>query len=921
MNAAVVTRFVLIAFILFTCCSVEPLCAELPRRINAWLVAGPFPCANDAALGTDYLGGETAAAPQSGAAAGGRTWQPMDDRVYCRNQDDYIDFSTWFLPSRPGAPAGGNQQVLAYAHAYVWSPAAQALKLRFGAADGARVWLNGGLVAYVPMTDRQPLRDQFVYDVNLQEGWNRLLVKVGNRARIWGFYAGLTDAAGAPVTGLEYAVDAPAGALAITTSQLPDGYTGWPYRWLTLDAAAPHPSVPSASPVRMLAKGGTPPYRWSVTAGALPPGLSLAQGEGELLGTCDEHPGDYTFTLRLQDSLGASIERELTLRVATRPTLWMEQEKIGGLLHGSLDDPQHAHGPPLLQAQDMQRQGYAYAAQTGGWFSDLAQQTFAYTRYPEHQQAFEAHGIRFGSYVHLMDRLASILPNEDYTSWSRFLDIQHRYFEEWPREARPAVLWMDAAFFGAPHTALDYDDPANPGFDFDALYSMAKTVSPETLLVANCGGNIALDWRMGDCDVFSTEGMNDGTDPYWMRFPEGRSGRNPKPIPNESWRYPFNSAQWGNYTDWKEWTRVLVSMICEGNICNLDHSYSKSNGTYDLHAPMGAWLNPRLESLKGTQPGPFTGEAWGYSVYRERTIFLHLLSNPRGKSGLNGAQQLVLDPFEYEVQTVRVVPTGTHVPYALQGRQLTLDLSGIAIDEVDTIIEIETRNPVPGKVVFQSGNAPGLGYAGAEDVGIIDNNADERAEAETIDVGRGAGPWGAMTPRRILLRFDLHALEPRADDILAAQLELTVARGAGIPASAAGMLQLDAPTYVNARWSEASSWDWIDGAAGMTLWPDQLVRPSNQPPAPQAGAGVGLCAPVSIGSDLADGTLITLPLSAAGIARLKDWARSGENEGFVAIMPQGWVSFYSAEAPDVAHRPRLVVTALPSTSARRWTAW
>ena len=49
------------------------------------------------------------------------------------------------------------------------------------------------------------------------------------------------------------------------------------------------------------ASGGTLPYTWSVSAGSLPPGLSLNATTGNISGTPTTN-GAYTFTLKIVDS-------------------------------------------------------------------------------------------------------------------------------------------------------------------------------------------------------------------------------------------------------------------------------------------------------------------------------------------------------------------------------------------------------------------------------------------------------------------------------------------------------------------------------------------------------------------------------------------------------------------------------------------
>jgi len=86
-------------------------------------------------------------------------------------------------------------------------------------------------------------------------------------------------------------------ALAITTTTIPTAFLNTPYS------------------TTLLASGGTPPYTWSITAGALPTGLSLSAA-GVISGT----PGPKTagvanFTVRVTDSIPATASQALSLTV------------------------------------------------------------------------------------------------------------------------------------------------------------------------------------------------------------------------------------------------------------------------------------------------------------------------------------------------------------------------------------------------------------------------------------------------------------------------------------------------------------------------------------------------------------------------------------------------------------------------------
>lgn len=82
--------------------------------------------------------------------------------------------------------------------------------------------------------------------------------------------------------------------VAITNSSLPAAITGKPYT------------------ATLTASGGTPPYTWAVTAGTLPPGLSLTPSTGAILGTataqCSVNPCAITFQVTDSTSTIAQIK-------------------------------------------------------------------------------------------------------------------------------------------------------------------------------------------------------------------------------------------------------------------------------------------------------------------------------------------------------------------------------------------------------------------------------------------------------------------------------------------------------------------------------------------------------------------------------------------------------------------------------------
>ena len=121
------------------------------------------------------------------------------------------------------------------------------------------------------------------------------------------FTVSVTDGEATPVTvsqSLSVTVTQSVNALAITTTSVPNATVGTAYPSTTLGAS-----------------GGVTPETWSLTAGTLPPGISLDATTGELTGTATTG-GTYAFTVGVTDSepTPVTVTQALSITVAPAAT-------------------------------------------------------------------------------------------------------------------------------------------------------------------------------------------------------------------------------------------------------------------------------------------------------------------------------------------------------------------------------------------------------------------------------------------------------------------------------------------------------------------------------------------------------------------------------------------------------------------------
>lgn len=161
------------------------------RSISQWQLIGPFE--NISASGYDNV------FPPEREFDVRQSYEGKNDvrvswfRFKTIRNDRWIDFTRYF----------GNDNSIYYANMFVRSKSKQKVQVRVGTSGSLKTFLNDELIIAVRDENNNDL-DTYIAETELQEGWNRVLVKCGySEITNCNFMFRLTDPNGFPLTDLE----------------------------------------------------------------------------------------------------------------------------------------------------------------------------------------------------------------------------------------------------------------------------------------------------------------------------------------------------------------------------------------------------------------------------------------------------------------------------------------------------------------------------------------------------------------------------------------------------------------------------------------------------------------------------------------------------------------------------------------------
>ena len=167
----------------------SPIYKDIPA--SAWVAAGPFIRADDKshhASGSVETCIKESVYPPEKVRNFDATYKLTDgsDAKWqsLKGEADYINFL---------ALTGKMTGSIHYAVTHVWSDARRKARLSFGVDYWHKIWINGALAEPFGAGGGAPFKGQLSLDVQLDKGWNELMLKVASGAAGNGFWMAISD--------------------------------------------------------------------------------------------------------------------------------------------------------------------------------------------------------------------------------------------------------------------------------------------------------------------------------------------------------------------------------------------------------------------------------------------------------------------------------------------------------------------------------------------------------------------------------------------------------------------------------------------------------------------------------------------------------------------------------------------------------
>lgn len=104
----------------------------------------------------------------------------------------------------------------------------------------------------------------------------------------------------------------------------------------------------------------------------------------------------------------------------------------------------------------------------------------------------------------------------------------------------------------------------------------------------------------------------------------------------------------------------------------------------DTLAKIGNWMKQYGASIYGTRGNVIDVQDWGLVTSKDKILYAHIINKIAGAS-------IVLPGLKQKVATAALMKDGRKLKFRQTADQTTIYLDGVAMDDIDTIIELKIK--------------------------------------------------------------------------------------------------------------------------------------------------------------------------------------------------------------------------------------
>lgn len=337
-------------------------------------------------------------------------------------------------------------------------------------------------------------------------------------------------------------------------------------------------------------------------------------------------------------------------------------------------------------------------------------------------------GLVFGLYIHLatgmLYKYNGCLGRRNEVFGKARVELgekQDAYLDAWITEQctqyQPAFVWLDG-WTGIARAIETVGADPYAVYDFKRIADTIRSCGPDILIGNKMVRPGVTDYRVTDHLFWA----NNCKEPLDNSFPSECSDI----LPGNEWmalrpeQEDFLSAE-----EISEQTRLYIKRMISGAGRGVNYMLNTGplpNGELQrvevaILEGMGAWMKQHGQTLYGTRPLVGVDVPWGYVLSKGETVYAHILDTrdihkAKGfplyadspemtdmvkrqlKSGLPEDGRLRIGPLKWTPKTARLRTgtvgddAGAMLPMTVEEKFVTIDVSGVSRDPVDTIIEL-----------------------------------------------------------------------------------------------------------------------------------------------------------------------------------------------------------------------------------------